>query len=197
MVTKEGLQQIQERLNFVNKGNWHIIKKSRKYAPYDIYDGIFDRDDYEGVTARYMEKEVAVFIVNARNDIAALLNALETETARAENAEKHYYQGCPSFCSVNENCIRMGDEFEKIQEENERLKNDFNFLKSRTEALEKAVNDNKTCCTCGNYEKRMNLNEYDFFDADKNPCLNCGKKYKNWKFNEERFSEGGKNNGNV
>jgi hypothetical protein len=45
--------------------SWHIIKVNRKHAPYDIMDGKYDRDGYEGYIARHLTKENAEAIIEA------------------------------------------------------------------------------------------------------------------------------------
>ena len=155
---KERISQIRMRCEAATPGPWvngHFASLHRRdtNAPYN--DLLFNADTSEN----------ACFIAHARQDIPALLDALEAETKKADEAE-----GILGYV-LDEN-IRIGDMAEKIQQDGEAVIASRDRWKSRAEALERAIGETDVLC-------RVCANRNEYCDCDGS----------GWEFDEPRFSE--------
>ena len=96
-MTPEELQAIRDRVNNASPGPWEHLtpRNTNNHAVVDSY-GEDLANDYEGV---WYSEEDAEFIAHARTDIPALLDHIDTLTARLEAVQELHREGRNSCCA--------------------------------------------------------------------------------------------------
>jgi hypothetical protein len=95
------INQLRELYEKSTQGEWHIVKRNRVYAPNDILDGKFDRDDYEGYVSKNLTDNDAAFIAVVHNmmpEILKLVRKAEPRPSTFIGYQESLTEVCP-VCS--------------------------------------------------------------------------------------------------
>ena len=165
-MTKEEREAIRTRCEAATSAPWVAMDSCIPTAKC-VYSEAKRRysNSYDICTTNTDGKADGEFIANARQDIPALLNELETEIKLGEERSEWNRQLS----------IKIGE-----------LENDRDKWKARAKALENATKKSDVPCgSCLHKDKYMRGPSFSCLcDKCKNGC--------NWQFDEERFAEGGK-----